>query len=109
MDQIITTKLTPENRAVVPASVREALGVKAGDQVVYVIHPDGRVDLRTPMQLLVGMWGENSIEAKEGDAQDQVRVQREHDEEIDQLLFQDPYAGLSDDEADALVLSKLGL
>lgn len=41
-----TSRLTSKSQTTIPAAVREALGVKAGDKVLFDITSDNKVELR---------------------------------------------------------------
>ncbi|WP_461024804.1 AbrB/MazE/SpoVT family DNA-binding domain-containing protein [Thalassiella azotivora] len=73
MAEKLVSKLSTEGRVVVPAAVREALGVVAGDRVQFVVQ-DGEVKLVTAKSLLFAVWANNHG----GDAGDSVGDVREH-------------------------------
>lgn len=54
----IDTKLSPEGRVVIPASVRSVLGIGPGDRVRFVVE-DGLVTLVTAQSLLSAVWAKN--------------------------------------------------
>lgn len=61
------TKISAEGRVVIPAEVRKALGVGAGDRIRLVLE-DGEVRLVTARTMAVSLWANNHG----GDAGDSV-------------------------------------
>jgi AbrB family looped-hinge helix DNA binding protein len=74
-------KLGPEGRVVIPASIRRHLGVGPGDNLRFVLHADGRVEIVSPQVLAEALWANNTG----GDAVDSaelVRSVRSADREV---------------------------
>lgn len=61
------TKISPEGRMVIPAEVRKALGLIAGDRVRLVLD-EGEVHLVSARTMAAGLWARNTA----GDAGDSV-------------------------------------
>ncbi len=75
----IDSKLSPENRVVVPTVVRRVLGVASGDRVVFVIGTDGGVRLVTPRLVAMSLWA-NNHGGDAGDAAADIRQLRTTDQ-----------------------------
>jgi AbrB family looped-hinge helix DNA binding protein len=108
----IDTKVSAEGRVVIPAAVREILGVRAGDRVRFVVE-DGDVRLVTAQSLMSAVWANNHG----GDAGDSVRDVRQA-RAADQQLVEAKWARLaaqaasesrSEAEIEAAILDQLGL
>jgi AbrB family looped-hinge helix DNA binding protein len=108
----IDTKLSAEGRVVVPAAVRQVLGVHAGDRLRFVVE-DGQVKLVTAQSLLFAVWANNHG----GDAGNSVvDVRRERLADVasfdDKLARVDAAAAAevrSEAEIEAGLLAQLGL
>ncbi|OYV73467.1 MAG: AbrB family transcriptional regulator [Deltaproteobacteria bacterium 21-66-5] len=60
-EHIVTSKMTSKHQATIPAPVRKALGLKAGDAVAFEIEPGNAVRLRK-----AGPLDMNHLRAVEG-------------------------------------------
>ncbi len=76
MTQMYQSKIFANGSTTLPKPVREALGVKAGDTVRYVIHEDGVQVLRTrSVSELAGMLARNGQEIVSLDAMQDAIIQ----------------------------------
>ncbi len=73
----IDTKVSAEGRVVIPAAVREALGVQSGDRVRFIVD-DGHVRLVSAQSLLSAVWA-NNPGSQAGDSVGAVREARDAD------------------------------
>ncbi len=71
------TKISAEGRIVIPAEVRAALNIKAGDRLHATVH-EGEVRLVTVRSLLHGVWA-NNHGGDAGNAVQDVRRARQTD------------------------------
>jgi AbrB family looped-hinge helix DNA binding protein len=55
---MMDSKITSKGQATIPKSVRDFLGVKPGDKIKFLMHPDGSVVILPlqPMSRLRGMF-----------------------------------------------------
>jgi antitoxin PrlF len=74
------SKVSPEGRVVVPAAIRQILGVGPGDYVRFVVE-EGQVRLVTPRMLAMALWA-NNHGGDAGDSADDVRAARAMDQEV---------------------------
>ena len=112
---ILASKVSPEGRVVIPIEVRRRLGVSPGDQVQFVVHEGGAIELLTARMLAETIWANN----QGGDAVDSteiVRAERQRDRAVDdqaeaRLAAADRGCEGPWDEADetARLLAALGL
>ena len=73
-DQAITDmRVGPEGRVVIPASIRRHLGVGPGDNLRFVLHADGKVEIVSPRVLAEALWANNTG----GDAVDSAQLVRD--------------------------------
>lgn len=77
--QTYDSKISREGRATVPAEVRRALGVTAGDRIQFVV-AGGDVRVVTPQALTVEIWA-NNHGGDGGDSAEAVREARTADVE----------------------------
>lgn len=66
-------RLGPEGRVVIPAPIRRHLGVGPGDNLRFLLHADGTVEIVSPRVLAEALWANNTG----GDAVDSVELVRE--------------------------------
>lgn len=105
------TTMSKEGRVVIPAELRRALGVKAGD-VLHLSLEGASLKVTTSHALMAEVWANNSGEPT-GDAGADVRAFRDGDTALDNAR----HAALADTPADPLtedaladdLLSRLGL
>jgi len=106
---ILPSKLTPENRATVPAAVRAAIGAKAGDRILFIVE-DEQVRLVSAASMVHALWA-NNHGGDGGDSVTEVREMRRRDQQA-----ADHYAAVdltedtrSDEEVTADLLAAVGL
>lgn len=79
--QVLEGKLNAEGRVVVPAPIRRALGLHAGDRVQFVLDDAGLVRLVTARQLRDRLWANNPSDAPAAvDVDHAVRTVRQQDD-----------------------------
>jgi AbrB family looped-hinge helix DNA binding protein len=108
--QALPSKLTPENRATVPAAVRAALGAKAGDRLLFLVDGDD-VRVVRAASLVHQLWA-NNHGGDAGDSVEDVRTTRERDvaSAADTARFEaEEDDTRSDEEVAADLLGGLGL
>ena len=66
-------KVGPEGRVVIPAAIRRHLGVVPGDNLRFLLHADGTVEVVSPRMLAMALWANNAG----GDAVDSAGTVRE--------------------------------
>lgn len=113
------TKISPEGRMVIPAEVRKALGLLAGDRVRLVLN-EGEVHLVSARTMAAGLWANNTggdagDAGDAGDSVEDVRAFRAGDRALSDARFQaqsgdrrEPELRSEDQIADDL-MSGLGL
>ena len=104
------SKLTPENRATVPAAARAALGAKAGDRLLFLVDGD-EVRVVRAASLVHQLWA-NNRGGEDGDSVEDVRAMRQRDaaSATDAARFQaEEEDTRSDEEVAAELLAGLGL
>ena len=110
------TKISPEGRMVIPAEVRKALGLIAGDRVRLVLN-EGEVHLVSARTMAAGLWANNTggDAGDAGDSVEDVRAFRAGDRALSDARFQvqsgdrrEPELRSEDQIADDL-MSGLGL
>lgn len=81
--EIATTdmKIGPEGRVVIPVSIRRHLGVGPGDNLRFVLHADGRVEIVSPRMLVEALWA-NNTGGQSVDSAELVRSVRKEDQEV---------------------------
>lgn len=77
-----TTKLNDQCRLVVPKEIRQALGVDAGDQVIFTLTGDGEVSVTSPQAIRRTVWA-NNHGGDAGDSTLDVRTQRMADQDVE--------------------------
>lgn len=111
--QTVDSKLSRENRVVVPREVRAALGVRSGDRIVFHLDPDGQVRLMTPRLMAMSVWAKNHG-GDAGNSAEDIRQQRIED----QAAVDAKYARIaatqeedvrSEDEITSELMSSLGI
>lgn len=112
--QVLQSKLTAEGRATVPAAARKALGVGAGDRLVFIVEGD-QVCVTSSRQMAMLVWA-NNHGADAGDSTVDVCVMRQADVEADEDSWEATDAGArafaedeSDEEGAARLLAAVGL
>lgn len=70
---MIDMRLGPEGRVVIPAPIRRHLGVGPGDNLRFLLHPDGTVEIVSPRVLAEALWANNTG----GDAVNSAELVRE--------------------------------
>lgn len=105
----LPSKLTPENRATVPAAARAALGAKAGDRLLFLVDGD-EVRVVRAANLVHELWV-NNHGGDAGDSAEDVRAVRERDaaSATDDAHFDSAEDTRSDEEVAADLLAGLGL
>jgi AbrB family looped-hinge helix DNA binding protein len=108
----IDTKVSNEGRVVIPAVVREVLGVRAGDRVRFVV-AGGEVRLVTARALLAAVWS-NNHGGDGGDSVTDVRRERVADGARSDSRWARHEAAVaaetrSEDEIEADLMANLGL
>ena len=82
----VDSKLIKENRVVVPRQVRDALGVRAGDRVVFLLDGDGSVRVSTPRLMAMAVWAHNNG-GDAGDSTADMRQERNADQAAGEAKF----------------------
>ncbi len=111
--QTLDSKLSPENRVVVPREVRAALGVRSGDRIVFHLGADGMVRLVTPRLLAMSVWAKN-LGGDAGNSAEDIRQQRIEDQDAVEAKYAritttDEVDARSEDEITSELMSTLGL
>ncbi len=52
-----SSTLTSKGQTTIPKTIRDRLGVTAGDRVDFIVHPDGRITLEPALQGVVRLKG----------------------------------------------------
>ena len=81
--QAIDMKLGPEGRVVIPASIRRHLAVGPGDNLRFLLHADGTVEIVSPRVLAEALWANNTGDDAV-DSAEMVRVLRRQDQQGEQ-------------------------
>ncbi|MDQ1250646.1 MAG: hypothetical protein QG597_5025 [Actinomycetota bacterium] len=84
--QQVDSKLSKENRVVVPRQVRDALGIGSGDRVVFLLDGDGSVRVSTPRLMAMAVWARNTG-GDVGDSTADLRQQRNADQAAAEAKF----------------------
>jgi AbrB family looped-hinge helix DNA binding protein len=71
--QVLEGRLSREGRVVIPAGIRQRLGLVEGDQVQFVVDDAGDVHLTTKQALAEAVWAQNTREVVDTDDADQAR------------------------------------
>ncbi len=103
----IDMKVGPEGRVVIPAPIRRHLGVGPGDNLRFLLHADGTVEIVSPRVLAQALWANNTG----GDAVDSaelVRELRREDQQSGERSADSQVAGQSPPEPER-VLREMGL
>ncbi|HYO85261.1 MAG TPA: AbrB/MazE/SpoVT family DNA-binding domain-containing protein [Dermatophilaceae bacterium] len=105
-------KIGPSSRAVIPAQVRELLGVGEGDCIEFILD-GGEVRVVSARLRMTGIWAKNHGGDAGESAQD-VRELRAQDAALDETkwertLGQDAVDTRTDDELAADLLGQLGV
>lgn len=80
--QTTTAKLNEQGRVVIPKEIRQALGVSAGDQVIFTLSGSGEVSVTSAQAVRRTVWANNCG----GDAEDStlaIRAQRMVDQQTE--------------------------
>lgn len=96
-----TTKLNDQCRLVVPKEIRQALGVTAGDQIIFTLKGNNEVSLTSPQAIRRTVWA-NNHGGDAGDSTLDIRAQRIADQDVEQAsqeaIEADEQAGESAEE-----------
>ncbi|SDT78607.1 AbrB/MazE/SpoVT family DNA-binding domain-containing protein [Actinoplanes derwentensis] len=60
MAKVLEGRVSKEGRVVIPADIRQMLGVAEGDRVQFVVEDSGDVHLTTQQALAESVWAQNS-------------------------------------------------
>lgn len=103
------TKINQEGRMVIPAEVRRALGLVAGDRIRLVLD-EGGVRMMPARSMAIGLWASNTG-GDAGNSVADVREFRLSDRAISDSKFEAkaPSDSRSEDEIAADLMSALGL
>ena len=105
--------LSAENRVVIPREVRAALGVRAGDRIVFHVDADGLVRLLTSRLMAASLWAKNHG-GDAGDSAEDVRQERNKDQSAAEAKYvriavAREADNRTEDEVAADLMSALGL
>ncbi|MEV6350501.1 AbrB/MazE/SpoVT family DNA-binding domain-containing protein [Actinoplanes sp. NPDC051851] len=73
MAKVLEGRLSKEGRVVIPADIRQALGLAEGDRVQFVVEDSGAVHLTTQRALAEAVWAQNSRVVDDVDDDDRDR------------------------------------
>lgn len=77
----ITARLNEQCRVVIPREVRSALGVTAGDEIIFQV-TDGLITITSPSALRRAVWANNRGDGS-GDSTADIREERLADQEVE--------------------------
>jgi AbrB family looped-hinge helix DNA binding protein len=72
MAKVLESRLSREGRVVVPADIRQRLGLVEGDRVQFVVDDAGDVHLTTKRALAEAVWAQNTREVEDTDDEERA-------------------------------------
>ena len=103
----MTLRVGPKNRVVLPAPLRDAVGITVGSELVGHVDELGRLVLETPASVRARVW--DAAPGGEGDSMAETAAARSADREIALEAASRRVAAPYDEAAGERLLAELGL